>query len=109
MIAQAKTPARSPAPGSPSLAGNKVPVPHRFHLSDGRVIQGDLHRSPHSRLADHLATLKGFLCVTKGVCDRTGETFPFVVINQDHLLFVEELAPSLAPAPSAQGHSHVHR
>lgn len=94
MIAHATPtiPARSAAPGTPSLVGNKRAQGHRFHLSGGRVLEGDLHRSPGSRLADHLSTLKGFISVTNARCLQSGHTFGYIVLNQDSILFIEELA-----------------
>ena len=97
MIARA-TPTLSPrpmGPGSPSLVGNKRPQRHRFHLAGGQVVEGDLHRSPGSRLADHLSTLKGFISVTAARCTTTGADFGYLVLNQDHVMFIEELAPDL--------------
>ncbi|HEU0013265.1 MAG TPA: hypothetical protein VFQ45_06250 [Longimicrobium sp.] len=79
------------APGSPSLVGNKRPQAHRFHLSTGRILDGDLHRSPGSRLADHLSTLKGFVSVTNARDAQAGTRYGYVVLNQDHILFIEEL------------------
>ncbi|HEX2093045.1 MAG TPA: hypothetical protein VHG28_11610 [Longimicrobiaceae bacterium] len=101
MIAQA-TPAPRPqaVPRTPSMVGNKVPLPHRFHLTDGRIIGGHLHKAPNTRLTDHLSMLKGFICVTNARCERTGATFPFLALNQDHVLFVEELASGEPPARS---------
>jgi hypothetical protein len=98
MIAQA-TPAARPlgSPGTASLVGNKVPLPHRFHMTDGRTLVGDLHKAPNARLADHLSTLKGFVSVTSACCEGTGTHFSYIVINQDHVLFIEEL-----PVPDAQ-------
>jgi hypothetical protein len=93
MIARA-TPTLSPrpvSPGSSALVGNKRPQPHRFHLANGRVVQGDLHRSPGSRLADHLSTLKGFISVTAARCVETGTDYGYLVLNQDHVMFIEEL------------------
>lgn len=97
MIAQA-TPATRPThtPGTPSLVGSKVPLPHRFHMTDGRTISGDIHKAPNARLADHLSTLKGFISVTNACCEGSGSHFPYIVLNQDHVLFIEEL-----PAPAA--------
>lgn len=94
MIAHATPtlPARPAAPGSPGLVGNKRAQGHRFHLSGGRVLEGDLHRSPGSRLADHLSTLKGFISVTNARCLQSGHTFGYIVLNQDAVLFIEELA-----------------
>lgn len=94
MIARA-TPALAPrpvSPGTPAMVGNKRPQPHRFHLAGGRVIEGDLHRSPGSRLADHLGTLKGFISVTRARCAQSGSDLGYVVLNQDHVVFIEELA-----------------
>ncbi|HEX6912744.1 MAG TPA: hypothetical protein VF142_20220 [Longimicrobium sp.] len=93
MIARA-TPTLTPrpvSPGSAGLVGNKRPQPHRFHLTGGRIVEGDLHRSPGSRLADHLATLKGFISVTRARCAQSGTDFGYLVLNQDHVVFVEEL------------------
>jgi hypothetical protein len=97
MIAKATPPARPVgAPGTPALVGNKVPLPHRFHMTDGRTLVGDLHKAPGTRLADHLSTLKGFISVTGACCEGTGTHYPYIVVNQDHVLFIEEL-----PAPDA--------
>lgn len=97
MIAQA-TPLHRPTttPGTPSLVGSKVPLPHRFHLTGGRTLTGDLHKAPTARLADHLSTLKGFISVTGARCEASGECYPYIVLNQDHVLFIEEVP---APAP----------
>jgi hypothetical protein len=111
MIAQA-TPMHRPAPspGTPSLVGNKVPLPHRFHLTDGRVLTGDLHKAPNARLADHLSTLKGFISVTRARCEASGKSFPYLVLNQDHVLFIEEVAPAAAARPvTPGGGAHVPR
>jgi hypothetical protein len=94
MIARA-TPTLTPrpiTPGTPSLVGNKRPQPHRFHLTSGRVVEGDMHRSPGSRLADHLSTLKGFISVTGARCAETGTMYGYLVLNQNHVMFIEELA-----------------
>ncbi len=104
MIARANpAPLPHAAPGTPSLVGNKVPLPHRFHLTDGRSLTGDLHKAPTSRLADHLSTLKGFISVTHAHCEKTGTELPYIVLNQDHVLFIEELPaperPARAPTP----------
>jgi hypothetical protein len=60
-------------------------------MTDGRTIVGDLHKAPTTRLADHLSTLKGFISVTAACCEGTGTHFPYIVLNQDHVLFIEEL------------------
>lgn len=73
------------------MVGGKVPMPHRIFLSGGQVLEGDLFRAPNVRLADHLSTLKGFLSVTNAVCRATGSCFPYLVVNLDHVLFLEEL------------------
>ena len=93
MIARA-TPTLAPrpiAPGTPSMVGNKRPRPHRFHLTGGRIVVGDMHRAPGSRLADHLSTLKGFISVTAARCADTGADYGYLVLNQDHVMFIEEL------------------
>jgi hypothetical protein len=93
MIAHA-TPAlaaRPAAPGTPALVGNKRAQGHRFHLAGGQVLEGNLHRAPGSRLADHLSTLKGFISVTNARCLQSGHVFGYIVLNQDALLFIEEL------------------
>ncbi|HEX6371690.1 MAG TPA: hypothetical protein VF006_22405 [Longimicrobium sp.] len=97
MIARATPtlPARPAAPGTPALVGNKRAQGHRFHLAGGRVLEGDLHRSPGSRLADHLSTLKGFISVTNARCLQSGHAYGYVVLNQDAVLFIEELAAAV--------------
>ncbi|HEX2187803.1 MAG TPA: hypothetical protein VHG51_02835 [Longimicrobiaceae bacterium] len=107
MIAKATPPPRPlHTPGTPSLVGNKVPLPHRFHLTDGRTIDGQLHKSPNARLADHLSTLKGFISVTDARCEASGRHFPYLLLNQDHVLFVEEV---VAPSTLAGGARDVQR
>jgi hypothetical protein len=100
MIAHATPtiPARPAAPGTSALVGNKRAQGHRFHLTGGQVLEGNLHRSPGSRLADHLSTLKGFISVTSARCLQSGHVFGYIVLNQDALLFIEELdAPVESP------------
>ncbi|HEX5724665.1 MAG TPA: hypothetical protein VFX98_04320 [Longimicrobiaceae bacterium] len=80
------------------MVGSKRPIPHRFHLSDGRVLEGKLHRSPTTRLADHLSTVKGYISVTEVHCASTGERYAYLALNQDHLLFIEELPSEPAGA-----------
>ncbi|HET7233357.1 MAG TPA: hypothetical protein VFJ16_25320 [Longimicrobium sp.] len=105
MIARA-VPAANPAPPStPAMVGNKRPQPHRFHLTSGRVLEGNLHRAPNARLADHLTTLKGYISVTDALCTQSGERFPYIVLNADHVVFIEELpagarGPQVAAAPA---------
>ena len=60
--------------------------------------------SPGSRLADHLATLKGFISVTNARCLQSGHAFGYIVLNQDAVLFIEELAaPVDTPRPGVGG------
>jgi hypothetical protein len=89
VIARAAAPACPPS--SPSLVGNKRPQPHRFHLTGGRVLEGNLHRAPNARLADHLSTLKGFISITEATCVASGEHYGYLVLNQDHVMFIEEV------------------
>ncbi|HYR11721.1 MAG TPA: hypothetical protein VEQ60_28315 [Longimicrobium sp.] len=108
MIARA-TPTLAPrpiAPGTPSMVGNKRPRPHRFHLTGGRVVEGDLHRSPGSRLADHLSTLKGYISVTNARCLQSGHVFGYIVLNQDAVLFIEELATPVETPRAAAGSAY---
>src|SRR5687768_10851594 len=111
MIAQAVAARPAQTPGTPSLVGNKVPVPHRLHLTDGRTIAGDLHKALNARLADHLSTLKGFISVTNACCESSGKTFSHIVINQDHVLFLEEIAVTSDPVrvTTPAGRLHVSR
>lgn len=101
MIARPAPAARPAPPSTPSMVGNRRPQPHRLHLTTGRVLEGNLHRAPNTRLADHLSTLKGFLNVTDASCATSGERFDYVVLNMDHILFIEEMAPSPEPAGAA--------
>lgn len=97
MIARATSSGPVPAPPrTPSLVGNKRPQPHRFHLTGGRVLEGNLYRAPGQRLADHLSTLKGFISITDARCTASGERFAYLALNQDHLLFLEEIHPEPA-------------
>jgi hypothetical protein len=77
--------------GVAAMVGNKVPRPHRFHLVDGRVLRGDVFRSPNVRLVDHLSTLKGFIAVVSARFEGTEERFDFVAVNSDNVLFIEEV------------------
>ncbi len=79
------------ATSAAALRGNKVPHGHRIYLVDGRVLHGELHRSPNVRLADHLAGLKGLISLTDARCERTGAVFPHVVVNLENVLFIEEM------------------
>lgn len=99
MIARAAELPRPAAPTSPSLVGSKRPQPHRFHLSDGRVLEGQLHRAPSARLADHLSTLKGYISVTDAHCVATAERFAYLVLNADHVLMIEEIVAAGAVIP----------
>lgn len=81
-------------PSTPAMVGNRRPQPHRIHLCTGRVLDGNLHRAPGTRLADHLSTLKGFLSVTGAACAATGERFEHIVLNMEHILFIEEVFPA---------------
>ena len=92
MIARA-IPISRVVPGTPGLVGSKRPLPHRFHMANGRVIEGDLHRSPGTRLADHVTTLKGMISVTDARCAESGNPLGYVLLNQDHVAFIEELTP----------------
>ncbi|HEU4882680.1 MAG TPA: hypothetical protein VFT45_10555 [Longimicrobium sp.] len=105
MIAHATPtiPGRAAAPGTSALVGNKRAQGHRFHLTGGRVLEGNLHRSPGSRLADHLSTLKGFISVTNARCLQSGHVFGYIVLNQDGLLFIEELDTPVETPRAAPG------
>jgi hypothetical protein len=103
MIARAAPPVRPVAPTTPALVGNKRPQPHRFHLTSGRVLEGNLHRAPTTRLADHLSTLKGFISVTDAVCVESGDRYPYLVLNQEHVVFIEEMAAAPAGPTVAAG------
>jgi hypothetical protein len=85
------------------MVGSKRPQPHRIHLSTGRVLVGNLHRAPNIRLADHLTTLKGFLSMTDAACTASGERFDYVVLNLDHVLFIEEVVPRAEATGAAVG------
>ncbi|HEX6629938.1 MAG TPA: hypothetical protein VF048_02555 [Gemmatimonadaceae bacterium] len=104
MIARAVPAARPAPPSTPGMVGNKRPQPHRLHLTTGRVLEGSLHRAPSTRLADHLGTLKGYISVTDVLDPQSGERFPYLVVNADHLVFIEELPPvAHGPAVAAAG------
>lgn len=90
----------SPRSGSSPLAGNRIPRRHRFYLSDGRVMIGDLYRSPNSRLADHVASLKGYISVVDATIEHNPNavdagdsnlTMGFIALNCEHIMFIEEL------------------
>ncbi|HET7463176.1 MAG TPA: hypothetical protein VFJ82_18120 [Longimicrobium sp.] len=104
MIARAVPTARPAPPSTPALVGNKRPQAHRLHLATGRVLEGNLHRAPNTRLADHLGMLKGYISVTDALDPQSGERFPYVVVNADHLVFIEELSlEARGPAVAAAG------
>jgi hypothetical protein len=87
----AATAAPGPSPSSVGLRGGKAPFAHRIFFSNGRVIRGEIHRIPNSRLGDHLSMQKGFLSVTNAVCEETGQTFRYIVLVLSNVLFVEEV------------------
>jgi hypothetical protein len=80
-----------------ALAGNRLPQPHRFHLTDGRVMTGYLFRSPGSRLADHLGGIKGYISVVDAVVGPHEEPMKYVALNSSHVVFIEEI-----PAPEEE-------
>jgi hypothetical protein len=41
--------------------------------------------------------------VTDAVCAASGERFPYLVLNQDHVLFIEELTAAPEPAGATLG------
>ena len=84
--------------GSPSMVGGKMPAAHRFHLSNGMVLRGEIYRQPKGRLSDHLSTLKGFISVLDAESEATGERYPFLTINVDHVVVIEELQDDDGPA-----------
>lgn len=75
---------------SGGLRGQKLPVTHRIFLTDGRVLRGELHRLPNTRLADHLSMQKGVVSVTNAMCERTSEELGYVVIMLSNVLFIQE-------------------
>ncbi len=79
-----------PATAAP-LRGNKVPRVHRLYLLGGRVLQGEIYRSPQVRLADHLAALKGLISLTNAQCQATGSVYAHLVVNMENVLFIEEV------------------
>lgn len=78
-------------PGSAALAGRRTAQPHRVVLSNGKTLSGSLYRDANIRLSDHIAGLKGFLAMTDAVEATSGEMHPFIVINIDHIVSVEEV------------------
>ena len=80
------------------LRGQKAPYIHRLFLTDGRVIRGELHRMPNNRLGDHLSMQKGFLSVTNAVCEKTNESYRYIVVVLSNVLFLEEMdGPGVGP------------
>ena len=82
---------RRSALGSEPLRGNKIPQMHRLFLVDGRVLRGEIYRSPNTRLADHLASLRGAITVTNVMDERTGERYGYVVVIAENVLFIQEI------------------
>lgn len=75
-----------------ALKGSKVPYPHRFFLSDGRVLEARMFREPHSRLEDDLYGTKGdFVSLTDVRCTTTGGVAPYMAVNQQHIVSIEEM------------------
>jgi len=78
-----------------ALAEGKIPLPHRFCLVDGRVIEGYLYRGITSRLVDELYGQKGsFVSLIDAHCLSTGRVVPYMAINEAHVVSIEEI-PSL--------------
>lgn len=78
------------ASAATGLRGNRVARTHRFFLTDGRVLRGEIHRVPNTRLADYLSTLKVVISVTNAECEGTGESFPYIAILLSSILFIQE-------------------
>lgn len=76
---------------SSALAEGKVPLPHRFFLVDGRVIEGFLFRGVNSRLVDELYGQKGSFVSVVDARVGTGETVPYMAINERHIVSIEEI------------------
>ena len=76
---------------SSALAEGKVPLPHRFYLVDGRVIEGFLFRGANSRLVDELYGQKGSFVSVVDARVGTGETVPYMAINERHIVSIEEI------------------
>jgi uncharacterized Fe-S cluster-containing protein len=65
---------------------------HRFHLADGRIIEGRFYREPNSRLADDLDGVKGsYISVVGARCSVTGAEMSYVALNLNHIVSIEEL------------------
>lgn len=79
-----------PLPRAPQLAGDKVEMPHRVHLTDGRILEGGLYRSPATRLLDHLRLLTDYVALVDA-STPDGEHFPFVAVNLQHVILIEEV------------------
>ena len=77
--------------GSEPLRGNKIPQMHRLFMADGRVLRGEIYRSPNTRLADHIATLRGVVSVTNVMDERTGERYGYIVVFTENVLFIQEI------------------
>lgn len=92
---------------SSALAEGKVPLPHRFFLVDGRIIEGFLFRGVNSRLVDELYGQKGsFVSVVDARCVGTGESAPYMAINERHIVSIEEIqevAPREEPVTGVAG------
>lgn len=75
-----------------TLRDNKVPIRHRFSLTDGRVIDGNFYRGPNSRLADDLDGVKGlYISVLDAHCTTTGAEAAYLALNLNHIISIEEL------------------
>jgi len=83
--------ARRSATGSEPMRGNKTAQMHRLFLVDGRVLRGEVYRSPNTRLADHIASLRGVISVTNVMDERTGERYGYVVVFAENVLFIQEI------------------
>jgi hypothetical protein len=90
------TPLREKVSNAAMMRGNKAPQLHRFFLSDGRVLRGELHRSPSMRLVDQLAGLKDFVSVTNAQREGAPEVLPYLAVNLANVLYIEELLPDSA-------------
>ena len=76
----------------PALRGRKSPQPHRLQLHDGRTLEGNMYRDPQERLVDGLYGTRGnFICLLNARSSDSPREIPFLVINLDYVVLIEEL------------------
>lgn len=72
-------------------------MPHRLYLTNGWMLEGDLLRPGHGRLADYLTTVRGYMVLHGARGPATMLPVPEMVVALEKVLYIEEIAPGIDP------------